>query len=432
MACKGCLEWLLKLLNILLTLVGLAMIGYGIYLFVEYTRTDDNVALVSTLSDGQGLTQLGRPMLMAVSLSDSISDKLSKAWFIYVFVAVGIILFIISCFGCIGAATGNGCCLTCYSILIVLLILVELGCAAFIFFDKSWKEEIPTDKTGDFGMVYDFLKENWNIVKWVALGIVILEVWVRAQLKMYDTATSLLFSLIEHAQKRFKIFIDMFEFVKLCFSCTSSMAMTGTFVKAELGDGALIFLLALVVRAANRPLKYDSDDELIAPRQQNQQPLLNRPPGPASGVPVAGTTDQRPSRNDAWSTRMREKGLHKVVHDKWIFTKLMKIQGLEHTWMIVAGSIRHCYCIKNYPMISSASISGSDSTSVHAYVLRIMETSMGLIRPSSRTTHPRRTGSSQCLHSLLRKSVVAPSCDELMDLVKWVSACHFPGQGCEF
>ncbi|KAJ6695891.1 TOBAMOVIRUS MULTIPLICATION PROTEIN 2A [Salix koriyanagi] len=78
MACKGCLEWLLKLLNILLTLVGLAMIGYGIYLFVEYTRTDDNVALVSTLSDGQGLTQLGRPMLMAVSLSDSISDKLSK------------------------------------------------------------------------------------------------------------------------------------------------------------------------------------------------------------------------------------------------------------------------------------------------------------------------------------------------------------------
>ena len=88
MACKGCLEWLLKLLNILLTLVGLAMIGYGIYLFVEYTRTDDNVALVSTLSDGQGLTQLGRPMLMAVSLSDSISDKLSKAWYVIFFLVI--------------------------------------------------------------------------------------------------------------------------------------------------------------------------------------------------------------------------------------------------------------------------------------------------------------------------------------------------------
>jgi hypothetical protein len=70
---------------------------------------------------------------------------------------------------------------------------------------------------------------------------------------------------------------------------------------------ALIFLLTLVVRAANRPVEYDSDDEFIASRQQTRQPLLNRPPAPAAGVPVAGTLDQRPGRNDAWSTRMREK-----------------------------------------------------------------------------------------------------------------------------
>lgn len=67
-------------------------------------------------------------------------------------------------------------------------------------------------------------------------------------------------------------------------------------------------MLALMVRAANRPADYDSDDELIAPRQQIRQPLLNRPPPvPATGVPVAGTLDQRSSRNDAWSARMREK-----------------------------------------------------------------------------------------------------------------------------
>ena len=66
-------------------------------------------------------------------------------------------------------------------------------------------------------------------------------------------------------------------------------------------------MLALLVRAANKPVEYDSDDELIAPRQQIRQPLINRQPAPATGVPVAGTLDQRPSRNDAWSTRMREK-----------------------------------------------------------------------------------------------------------------------------
>lgn len=234
----------MKLLNFLLTLVGLAMVGYGIYLFVEYKRADD-LGTVSPVSDEEGFVQFGRPMLMAVSLADSIFDKLPKAWFIYLFIGVGVVLFVISCFGCIGATTRNGCCLTCYSVLVILLILVELGCAAFFYFDKSWREEIPADKTGNFNMIYDFLKENWNIVKWVALGVVILQ--------------------------------------------------------------ALIFLLAIIVRAANRPVEYDSDDELIAPRQQIRQPLINRPTPPATGVPVTGSLDQRPSRNDAWSTRMREK-----------------------------------------------------------------------------------------------------------------------------
>ncbi|KAJ1428929.1 Tetraspanin/Peripherin [Sesbania bispinosa] len=245
MACRGCWECLLKLLNFLMTLVGLAMVGYGIYLLVEFGKAPDNALTVSTGNDNQTLVQLGRPMLMAVSLSDSFLDDLPKAWFIYLFIGVGVVLFVIACFGCIGAMTRNGCCLSCYSVLVVLLIVLELGCAAFIFFDKSWKEEIPTDETGDFDMIYGFLRKNWNIVRWVALGIVIFE--------------------------------------------------------------ALLFVLALIVRAANRPAEYDSDEEYINPRQQVRQPLLNRPAAPPSGGPVAGTIDQRPSRNDAWSTRMREK-----------------------------------------------------------------------------------------------------------------------------
>ncbi|CAN6547204.1 unnamed protein product [Malus baccata var. baccata] len=247
MACRGCLECLLKLLNFVLTLVGLAMVGYGIYLLVEYLRATDTTVMSSPVGDVHDLVQLSRPMLMTVSLSDNILDNLPKAWFIYLFIGIGAIIFVISCFGCVGAMTRNGCCLSCYSVLVILLILVELGAAAFIFFDKSWEDEIPMDSSGDFEMIYAFLKAHWNIVRWVALGAVVFE--------------------------------------------------------------ALLFLLALVVRAANRPAEYDSDDELIAPRQQIRQPLIsNRPAVPATGVPVAGALDQRtPNRNDAWSTRMREK-----------------------------------------------------------------------------------------------------------------------------
>lgn len=35
---------------------------------------------------------------------------------------------------------------------------------------------IPVDKTKNFDVMYDFLKENWEIARWVALGSVIFEV----------------------------------------------------------------------------------------------------------------------------------------------------------------------------------------------------------------------------------------------------------------
>ena len=81
MACRGCLECILKLLNLLLTLVGLAMVGYGIYLLVEYERTTTNALVSSSVSGDGSSVQLGRPLLVGVSLSASILDDLPKAWY---------------------------------------------------------------------------------------------------------------------------------------------------------------------------------------------------------------------------------------------------------------------------------------------------------------------------------------------------------------
>lgn len=247
MACRGFLECLLKLLNFLLSISGLAMVGYGIYLLVEWNRISPGSGdePISPGSYGAEIWKLGRPMLLVTTMSDSFFDKLPSAWFIYLFIGIGAILFVISFFGCIGAVTRNGCCLSFYASLVILLVLLQLGAAAFIFFDHDWKILIPHDKTGKFEMIYGFLKQNWKIVKWIALGVVVLE--------------------------------------------------------------ALIFLLAILVRASAQPADYDSDDDYIAPRSTARQPLINRQGAPASGLPVTATLDQRPSRNDAWSQRMREK-----------------------------------------------------------------------------------------------------------------------------
>lgn len=37
-------------------------------------------------------------------------------------------------------------------------------------------QEIPIDKTGNFDTIYEFLEDHWDIVRWVALGAVVLEV----------------------------------------------------------------------------------------------------------------------------------------------------------------------------------------------------------------------------------------------------------------
>jgi len=133
-----------------------------------------------------------------------------------------------------------------YAFLVILLILAEAAAAAFIFFDHGWKDVIPVDKTHNFDVMYDFLKENWEIARWVALGVVVFE--------------------------------------------------------------AVLLLLALAVRAMNKPAEYDSDDEIIAIGRSPtiRQPLIHTQNVPATGVPVP-TLDQRASRNDAWSQRMREK-----------------------------------------------------------------------------------------------------------------------------
>lgn len=96
-------------------------------------------------------------------------------------------------------------------------------------------------------------------------------------------------------------------FMKIILWLSNFLFILGTLVTIQ-NLQAFTFLLALVVRAANRPTDYDSDDEYIPPRPNIRQPLLiNIQGAPATGIPVLGSLDQHPGRNDAWSMRLREK-----------------------------------------------------------------------------------------------------------------------------
>jgi len=77
-ACRGFFECLLRLLNFVLTVTGLAMVGYGIYLLVEWMKISEGG------DDGGGspaeVLVFSRPLLGAVALGDDFLDDLPKAW----------------------------------------------------------------------------------------------------------------------------------------------------------------------------------------------------------------------------------------------------------------------------------------------------------------------------------------------------------------
>eukprot|EP00249_Psilotum_nudum_P008593 c21390_g1_i1 orf=303-1268(-) len=285
MTCKGCIQVVLKILNFLVTLVGLAMIGYGVYMFVKWdsrkhstvypppppvplppltlppadaaARSGNRVSVLngivqSSSADAVGMDvlQLRKVLYLKVATQDgqpSFFKFFPQTWFIYLFIGAGVIICLITCSGYIAAASMNGCCLSCYTIFVGLFIILELALAGFIFFNHNWEKDIPEDPTGQLGNIEDFIKSNFRILKWVALAIVILE--------------------------------------------------------------GIAILLSLILRALNSSRKedYDSDDDYVPPRSGVRQPLLNRQGVPGATASPAGGSESWPVRTDAWSTRMREK-----------------------------------------------------------------------------------------------------------------------------
>lgn len=122
----------------------------------------------------------------------------------------------------------------------------------------------------------------------------------------------------------------------------------------------LLFLLAVVVRAINKPAEYDSDDDIIGTARSTsiRQPLIHSQNVPATGVPVP-TLDQRASRNDAWSQRMREK-VHYSMSSWTVFNSIYHYHTLRclHSLIIIFSSLqkkknRYIFLLMQYGLDTS-------------------------------------------------------------------------------
>ncbi|KAE8660386.1 Tetraspanin-18 [Hibiscus syriacus] len=194
--CHVSFAFVLKFLNFLQGFIGVSIILYSIWMLDQWNHQVPNFPPPSAPSPDSSLSALAisRPEVgaqaagvldgFAVGLVSEVDNgvgfdlssvKLPAPWFIYSFMGVGIVLCCITLIGCIAAESINGCCLCFYTLLKIVLILIEAALVAFIAIDRSWEKDIPFDPTGELDTLQCFIEDNIDICKWVGISVVIIQ-----------------------------------------------------------------------------------------------------------------------------------------------------------------------------------------------------------------------------------------------------------------
>lgn len=139
---RSCIQSLLKLVNSFMGIFGMAIIIYSIWMIRAWLREVDD------------------------------SSDFPVPWFMYTMLGLGATLCVITCSGHIAAETANGFCLYCYLVFVILLLMLEGAVTMDVFLNSNWEEDFPTDPSGNFNEFKDFIKENFEICKWVGLSVV--------------------------------------------------------------------------------------------------------------------------------------------------------------------------------------------------------------------------------------------------------------------
>ncbi|KAH7568935.1 hypothetical protein JRO89_XS06G0076400 [Xanthoceras sorbifolium] len=144
---RTCLQSFMKAMNLIMGMVGVAMILYGFWMVRVWQR------------DKEG--------------SSSHDYDSTAPWFIYTFLGAGVTFCLITCLGHIAAASANCFCLYCYMSIICLVLLLETAMAADVVLNSDWEKDLPEDPTGRFHDFKEFVDSNFDTFKWISLLIIL-------------------------------------------------------------------------------------------------------------------------------------------------------------------------------------------------------------------------------------------------------------------
>ncbi|ESW04695.1 hypothetical protein PHAVU_011G117300 [Phaseolus vulgaris] len=121
---RSCIQSILKLVNSVIGMAGLAMILYSAWMIRVWQRKMGDLPF------------------------DHDSDY-PPPWFIYTFLGLGAAFCVVTCLGHVAAETANGCSLY-----------------------LDWEKDFPMDPSGSFDQFKNFIRSNYEMCKWVGLFLV--------------------------------------------------------------------------------------------------------------------------------------------------------------------------------------------------------------------------------------------------------------------
>lgn len=141
---RSCTQSLLKAVNYGLGMFGVAMILYALWMFRVWLRNRE-------------------------------SDHAPTPWFTYTVLGLGILMCLITYSGHVAAETASGCCLYTYMVFVFLLFVLEAAVTADVFLNSHWEEDFPEDPTENLDKLKDFIKDNFDMCKWIGFTVVALQ-----------------------------------------------------------------------------------------------------------------------------------------------------------------------------------------------------------------------------------------------------------------
>merc|ERR1711862_646612 len=112
----GCLRVLLTVTNLMLALLGVLLLGGGVWLTVDQEQVEDYVGKFSNYTNSD--------VELPVEAQETLDEVSKHDYFSYLLIGIGAVTFLVSLFGFCGAKKESVCLMTTYIIFTILLITI--------------------------------------------------------------------------------------------------------------------------------------------------------------------------------------------------------------------------------------------------------------------------------------------------------------------